>query len=373
MTLSCPKLFPMRRLSLLLALLTPPALAQTPAAQTPPTASQQPDTPYSLSTQSNLVFVPTEVRTRKGDLIFGLTADKFVVEDAGKPQRLHLEEDLGNDGLSLVVVAQCSGAAAEELAKLRGLPTMLDALTGGAPHEIAVVTYGDDPTLVGDFTADPNVLSTGLAEIKPCDETHVRTFDAVAFANSLLDRRPASMRHAILLLSETRDHGSHTDAKQLIATLGRSNTVVDAVSFSPGRDEVVEELKHGGGGGILEIFLLAINSLRKNAAHELAILSGGEYSNFTTQKGFDQSLNRLANRIHNFYNLSFQPAAANTEPGFHPLHVTVPDYPDAVIRARRSYWSGPSPAANAPDPTPLSPSPGPASPNPAPLNPPSAP
>lgn len=352
----------MRRFSLLLALLSPSALAQTPAqppaasaAQTQSAPQQSPDTPYSLSTQSNLVFVPTEVRTKKGDLIFGLTADKFVVEDSGKPQHLHLEEDLGNDGLSLVIVAQCSGAAAFELQKLRGLPNMLDALTGGAPHEIAVVTYGDDPTLVGDFTADQNVLSTGLAEIKPCDETNVRTFDAVAYANSLLDRRPASMRHAILLLSETRDHGSHTNAKQLIATLGRSNTVVDAVSFSPGRDEILEELKHGGGGGILEILFLAINALKKNAAHELAILSGGEYANFTSQKGFDQAMNRLANRIHNFYNLSFQPTAGSTEPGFHPLRVTVPDYPDAVIRARGSYWSGPLPAANDPDPTPSSP------------------
>ncbi len=346
----------MRRLSLLLALLSPLAHAQAPAAPgAAPAATasqQQPDTPYSLSTQSNLVFVPTEVRTKKGEIIFGLTADKFVVEDAGKPQRLHLEEDTGNDGLSLVIVAQCSGAAAEELQKLRGLPTMLDALTGGAPHEIAVVTYGNDPTLVGDFTSDPNTLSTGLAEIRPCDESNVRTFDAVAYANSLLDRRPTSMRHAILLLSETRDHGSHTDAKQLIATLGRSNTVVDAVAFSPGRDEVLEELKHGGGGGIVELFFLAINSLKKNAAHELAILSGGEYSNFASQKGFDQALNRLANRIHNFYNLSFQPSANATEPGFHPLRVIVPDYPDAVVRARRSYWSGPPPAANAPDPTP---------------------
>ena len=157
----------MRQLPILLALLSPVSLAQTaPPTQPPPTPPPS-ASPYTLSPHSNLLFVPTEVRTKKGELIFGLTVDKFIVEDAGKPQRLHLEEDLGNDGLSLVVVAQCSGAAAEELQKLRGLPTMLDALTGGAPHEIAVVTYGDDPTLVGDFTPDSNVLSTGLAAIKP--------------------------------------------------------------------------------------------------------------------------------------------------------------------------------------------------------------
>lgn len=343
---------------LLLALLCiTPAFAQAPK---PPQ-----ETPYSLSTQSNLVFVPTEVRTKKGELLYGLTPDKFVVTDNGVPQRIHLEEDLGSSGLSLVIVAQCSGAFAEEMAKVRGLPTMLDTLVGAAPHEIAVVTYGDEPTLVGDFTADPAALSTALAEVKPCDESAVRTFDAVAFANSLLERRPTSLRHAILLLSETRDHGSHTNARTLIAALGRSNTVVDTATFSPGRDEVLSELKHGGGGGIAELLFLAINSLKKNAAAELANLSGGDYSNFASQKGFDAALNRFANRISNFYNISFQPTAppppnttesttATTAPppastlpegALHALRVTIPDYPDAIIRARNSYWSGPLPLA----------------------------
>lgn len=321
---------------LLLALLcTAPALAQTPQ---PP-----PDTPFSLRTQSNLVFVPTEVRSKKGDLLYGLTPNKFIVTDNGVPQRIHLEEDLGSAGLSLVLVAQCSGAFAMEMQKLRGLPTMLDSITGESPHEVAVVTFGDTPTLVGDFTADPAALSTALAEVKPCDESAVRTFDAVAFANTLLERRPPGLRHAILLLSETRDHGSHTDPKQLIATLGRSNTVVDAVSFSPGRDQALSELKNGGGGGIAELLFLAINALKKNAAAGLATLSGGEYANFTRQRGFDEAMTRLANRIGNFYNISFQPATATTQPGFHPLRVTVPDYPDAVIRTRGSYWAGPLP------------------------------
>ena len=357
----------MRQLALLLAILSPsvrvaaqtsatPANPVAPDAQNTasPTATQAPGTPYSLTTQSNLVFVPTEVRTKKGEILFGLTADQFVLEDTGVRQRFHLEEELSNPGIALVVVAQCSGAAAFEIAKLRGLPTMLDSIVGEAPREIAVVTYGDEPTLVGDFTADPAVLGTGLAEVKPCDETSVRTFDAVNYANQLLDQRKDHLRRVILLLSETRDHGSHTDRKQLMAALGRNKTIVDSVAFSRGRDEALEELKHGGGGGILELLLLAVNALRTNAAKELARLSGGDYANFTTQRGFDGAMNRIANRVHNFYNLSFQPPS-DSAPGFHPLRVTVPAYPDAVLRARESYWFGPPPPAPrgpAPDPVP---------------------
>ena len=60
---------------------------------------------------------------------------------------------------------------------------------------------------------------------------------------------------------------------------------------------------------------MAVNALKKNAAHELATLSGGEYINFTTQKGFDNGLHQLSNHIHNYYLLSFQPhAEANGTP-----------------------------------------------------------
>ncbi|MBS1801075.1 MAG: hypothetical protein JSS95_14775 [Acidobacteria bacterium] len=90
--------------------------------------------------------------------------------------------------------------------------------------------------------------------------------------------------------------------------------------------------------------VMAVNAAKKNAPRALAELSGGEYVNFTTQKGFDNGLHQLGNRIHNYYLLSFTPqAAANGEPasGLHSIRVRVPDYPDARIGARQSYFSGP--------------------------------
>jgi hypothetical protein len=82
--------------------------------------------------------------------------------------------------------------------------------------------------------------------------------------------------------------------------------------------------------------VLLVNALKGNAASELAALSGGEYVNFTTQKGFDASLLRISNQIHNFYMLSFK---ASTDAGLHKLKVRVPDHPSARIQTRMSYWS----------------------------------
>jgi hypothetical protein len=89
----------------------------------------------------------------------------------------------------------------------------------------------------------------------------------------------------------------------------------------------------------LSLFM-AINAMKENASSELAELSGGEYLNFTTRKGFDQALGHLANQVHNFYLLSFQPQNTPAA-GYHTLRVSVPDNPDALIRNRTSYWSEP--------------------------------
>jgi hypothetical protein len=186
-------------------------------------------------------------------------------------------------------------------------------------------------------------MSRALAQLTPCDGSGAATLDAVRYATKLLAARDDHNRHAILLISETRDHGSEAKPAEVIAALGRTNTVVDSVAFGPGKTEIINDLKYGGGSGPIGLLVMAVEALKTNAAHELAALSGGEYINFTTQKGFDAGLHQLANHIHNYYLLSFQPhAEANgaPSPGMHRIRVRIPDYPGARIRFRESYFSG---------------------------------
>ncbi len=39
--------------------------------------------PYNLSAQANLVVVPTQVKTKQGEYIYGLRAKQFVLTDNG--------------------------------------------------------------------------------------------------------------------------------------------------------------------------------------------------------------------------------------------------------------------------------------------------
>ena len=200
--------------------------------QAVPVASGTADQPYTLQTGARIVLVPSTVSI-KGKIIYGLKAGDFRITDNGVPQPVTLDEDAENLGLSLVVVVQCSRMAVMEYEKLQGLPNLIESLVGGGSHEVALVRYGSHPELIQPFTRSIDKINASMARMGPCEDGDAATRDAVSYASSILENRESRNRHAVLLIGEDRDHGSTVKEKDLIAQLGRSNTVVDAVGYSP--------------------------------------------------------------------------------------------------------------------------------------------
>ena len=331
---------------------------------------------YKFTVRSNLVLLPTRVQSKTGETIYGLKPEQFIVEDNGVRQSVQVDEEPDSPGLSLVVVVQCSRSAPSEFNKLKGLGTMVDAIVGDAPHEIAVLSYGEAPYVLGDFSRSSDAARLAFSRLKPCGNFHAATIDAVYYAINMLKRRQSHYRRAILLISETRDHGSRSKLHEVVAQLGVTDTVIYSVAFSPAKDELVDGFRssinppkapsspppkpsppspqpaeassptateplytdHAPPFEWPPQLLLVVNALRRDSASELASLSGGEHFNFTTKRAFDQSLERIANRVHNYYLLRFQPSGPIMI--LHSLRVRVEGYPDAVIQTRRNYWSG---------------------------------
>ena len=228
---------------------------------------------------------------------------------------------------------------------------------GEAPAEVAVMQFGSGEELIANFTHDPARRDGVLHNLQPCEDGEANIYDAVEYATELLNTRKAGGRRAILLISETRDHGSAAHAEKIIEALNRTNAVLDAVSFSPMKSQLLDEVTGKAApspGGILSLLIAAVQALRKNAPKELARQSGGEYFNYTTDRGFDRSLLTLANHVNNYYLLSFQPKFPEMPTGepdpahagpLHSIRVTIPDYPDATVRHRESYWTESAPPA----------------------------
>ena len=336
----------LERLLSIIAIVASPvcfAGAQThPAQDAAPTTRDAPDQTYTLQAGAKIVLVPATVSI-KGQIVYGLKADKFRITDNGVPQTVTLDEDAEGYGLSLVFAVQCSRMAIMEYEKLQGLPALVESLVGGGPHEVALIRYGAHPELIQPFTRSMEKVNAAMAKMGPCEDDEAATRDAVSYASSILENRDSHNRHAVLLVGEARDHGSSVKEKDLIAQLGRSNTVVDAVAYSPGENETVGDLKRfQGGRGPLGSLMMAVAGMRRNTAKAIAEESGGDYFHFTNRAGFDDSLEKLTNRVHNYYLLSF-PVPRGAESGLHEIKVTVPEYSQAEIRARRNYYAGDAP------------------------------
>ena len=211
------------------------------------------------------------------------------------------------------------------------------------------MTFDSKPRAVTGFTRDTSAIGNGLKRLEPGDGG-AAIYDTVAYSVNLLEQQPQNYRRVLLLISETRDHGSkQVDPQRLVEQIGSSNTLVLSVSFSPSKALLLNDLKNGGQtAGVADLLtplIMAIQAVRKNAAREIAVMSGGEYAAFTTERAFENRVQEVAKHARNRYLLSFRPSSET--PGLHTLDVRLTQDYGAHVVARTSYWAEPKSAAPA--------------------------
>jgi VWFA-related protein len=287
------------------------------------------------------VLVPTLVEEPSGKVIYGLGPSDFELTDNGKPQVLHVDDDLDNEPVSVVVALEKGRMAGLEFDKFDRLAPLLDLFLGDGHSEAALVTFDSKPqTLVG-FTGDSDVIRHGLRGLEPGDGG-AAILDTIGYSVHLLEGRPKNYRRVLLLISETRDHGSkNVNPQRLIEQIGSSNTLVLSVAFSPSKALLLNDLRTGGQtagvGDLLTPLMMAVQAVRKNVAREIAVMSGGEYAPFTGERAFENRIEEVAKHARNRYLLSFRPTDGT--PGLHVLDVRLTrDYRARVV-ARESYWA----------------------------------
>ena len=365
---------------ILCALTSTPGHTQTPvagAAATPDSPSAQAST---LTARSTLVLVPALVRNKAGELVFTLKADDFMLTDDGIPQKLTLEQDTGGEPLALVVDLEGGGAGANQLYKSVTLAPMLASVVGNVPHKVAVVGFDSSPVLVQDFTTDLDAAAHAIHALIDDDngDDGAAILDSLGFSVDLLRKQPPEYRRAILLLSESNDHGSKLRLDEALRAISDTNTVIYSFGFSSGRDELksgsakaladstpgpahgcmsrdpndpnvnlkesVAEQAYGCLSllapplGIAKAVVIALfDGMQKNIPETVAHLTGGEYFKLGNQKSLERSLLTISNHIPNRYVLSFQ--AQSPHAGFHAIELRVPGYAGFKVSARNGYWA----------------------------------
>jgi VWFA-related protein len=313
-------------LILILALLASPATAQE-----------------TIRSQSNVVVVPALVKNVRGEIVYGLSARDFIIEDDGVELPLRLDEAAEGQPVSLVVVIQSGRRANYEFPRIRGLSAMLDPLMESGLSKVAIVEFDSQITLTQDFTNNSDRIAATLRDLQPGDGG-AAILDAVNYSVKLLEKVPRERQRVLLLISETRDHGSH-DARinDAVSEIGQSNTAVYALAFSPSRSNILDTMRGNNidemnpSPDLLAPLIMASQAMKKNTPKTVASMTGGEYELFATQKHFDSRMIDFTNHLHSRYLLSIEPKSPHA--GFHQLRVRLKDPTGRTVLARGSYWA----------------------------------
>ena len=295
-----------------------------------------------IRSQSNVVLIPALVKDQQGGIVYGLQTKDFIVEDDGVEQPARLDETPEGQPISLVVAIQRGRRAAYEFPRMQGLKSMLEPLFALGSARVAVVEFDSQVELTRNFTKDATLVHDDLANLQPGDGG-AAILDAINFSIDLLKKEPEARQRVLLLISETRDHGSHGKVDDTVAAIGQSNSVMYALAFSPalsnildtGRGTNKEEMHNGV--NILDLAYQAAQAMRKNVPSTIASMTGGEYELFATRKKFEVRMNDFTNHLHSRYLLSFAPKSPH--PGLHQIRVRLRDEPNAIVLARSSYWA----------------------------------
>lgn len=297
--------------------------------------------------ESQIVVVPTLVKDPDGRLVDGLQAKDFVLEDDGVEQAFQVDQDVDSQPVSIVVALQTGRRAWREFSRIGQLGSLLDNIIaeGNATSEITVVQFDSRVRTVRGFNQDDTSVADYLKSLSPGDNG-AAILDAVNYSVRLLSNLPKDHAKFLLLVSETRDHGSKKSSlEEVVEGAGRSDVLMYALPFSPSLSQVLDterglnrdEWRPKGApldfGGPT---FMAMNSIRKNVPKALTSMTGGEYELFASEKTFENHVIDFTNHLHSRYVLTFQPKQPH--PGLHELSVRVRESKNLTVLARTSYW-----------------------------------
>jgi VWFA-related protein len=223
----------------------------------------------NFTSETTEVFVPALVRDAGGKVVYTLQAGDFVLTDDGVPQELTLLNDIGNEPLALVIVIELGGAGSRQFQNFERLvpplAPMLPSIVGNVRHRVAVVTFDSSPKLVQGFTSDLDQAQATLCDLsagcsrhnhyedctgpnpahdKPLGDNGAAILDSLKFAEDTLRAEPNGYHRAILMVSETLDHGGETTVELAVRAITETSTTIYAIGFSTAKSEVVHYAHH---------------------------------------------------------------------------------------------------------------------------------
>jgi VWFA-related protein len=324
--------------------------------------------PFIVTTER--VVVPVTVFDREGGFINGIAPEQFRLYDNGKEQNIQV--DVSYEPISMVIAIESSSHVEAILPQVQKIGNLITPLVIGDQGEAAVVAFDSRVRTLQDFTSNPDLITQAVKKVAPGSNNN-RIVDAAVESARMLSHRPQNRRRIILMISETRDLGSESRAREALIDLQLGNIAFYAVDMSrfvttltappeeprpfsqpptaytlpggvPSTPTTVAQT-FGGNGGRAEFMPLMVEILKDvkyifkdNPVELFTKGTGGSEFGYVKQRGLEEAIAKIGDELHSQYIITYSPNN-KLEGGFHQILVEVERRPDVKkVLTRPGYW-----------------------------------
>jgi Ca-activated chloride channel family protein len=238
----------------------------------------------SAQTEERIIYA--SVVDQAGAPVTALTASDFIVREEGVPREI-LRVAPAADALRIAVLIDTSQAMEPYVSDLRrALRGFINRMAG--EHELALVAFGERPTVLVDYTRDPGRLEAGIDRVFAQSGSGAYLLDAIVeVSRGLLERE--GTRSAIVVITAEGPEFSERYHRAVLDELRRTDATLQAfVLTRPGAS-----------------FLNSAARERDITLAEGASVTGGQREDLLTSMSLGTKLQELAARLENQYRVVY--------------------------------------------------------------------
>lgn len=193
-----------------------------------------------LSGQAVERSVYAGVVDRQGTPVTGLSPEDFVVREDGVAREV-LRVAPADAPFQIAVLVDTSAESASAVNQLRqGVQAFVRAM--GTGNELALIGFGERPTVLVDYTRDPNAVIEGAGRIFSQSNSGSYLLDALVEVSEGLEKREAA-RRAIVVLTLQGPEFSQRYHQHVIEDLQAADVMLNAFVIGPPVELVDDDLR----------------------------------------------------------------------------------------------------------------------------------